>query len=959
MTKMATAPQSGWVRAELDGPGTGDWDLAVFDRATSRLVAGSSSFGADEVAEGLAAKGTGLIVQACRMSGGGERGQLSVSSNGLPDEPAEKVSMVNVATPTRDSKELLTSLGLDLTEHGGKGFVGVLLHGKDDARTLRENKFSYTVQTPDVVRSDIRDRGADLRYASRVRASALPSGRDAYRRLSDYSEDLKKLVDENPALVRRITLPHKTYEGRTVEGVEITTNVDNLRDGKPVFLQMGVHHAREWPSGEHAIEWAFELVNRYKGGDARARRLVGDVRTIVIPLVNPDGFNISREAGEAQGGGDGRGTPNPGETNETANIVSHPFEYRRKNCRLPEGEGGTCAGPSAGVASTGVDPNRNYGAFWGGPGASGDFSNETYYGPAAFSEPETQNVRALISGRHVTTLITNHTFSDLVLRAPGLKSQGLAADEPAMKALGDSMAAENGYLSMYGWQLYDTTGTTEDWSYSATGGYGYTFEIGCVDLDRATNECITGHFHPPFAEMVKEWEGTTAIADEGGRDGHGNREAYYKAMENAADTRHHSVLAGSAPSGLLLRLKKTFETPTSKDEAPKDGNPDTFTDTLNTTYEVPADGKLGWHINPSTRPLVAQDRGRMPTGEASPPQETRNNAPPVPACPTYHEGAPIPGCFRDHVIDVPAGPGIDNAFATVRVEWGSVASDYDVEVYRDTNGNGIVDAGEPIEGTSGQGTTDFEQVTLGPEPSGRYILRVVNYAAGEPYDVLVTFTKPTFTPAQRENWSLSCETFGGAVLAQREVFVARGETANVSLPACAAALRQAFATGKGCDAPTGRARGRRLDRVRLGGLRDTHLRAYKIGRKQTRKGIDRFCLSDARGVRVGYSTKRFRSKLGRQARRYARNKALLALTTSRRFRLRGMRGGTSERLARRRTSGQPIRIGSNRWYVKRAKTARLVFKVKRGKVREIGIVNKKFTSTRAKARRTLGAWHLG
>ena len=746
-------PESGWVRAELDGAGSGDWDLAVFDRATRRLVAGSSSFGADEVAEGLAVKGTALIVQACRMSGSGERGRLSVSSSGLPDEPAEKISMVNVATPTRDRKDLLTSLGLDLTEHGGKGFVGVLLHGQDDARTLRENKFSYTVQTPNLVRNDIRDRAADARYASRVRASALPSGRDAYRRLSDYSEDLKKLVDENPGLVRPITLPNKTWEGRTVEGVEITTNVDNLGDGKPVFLQMGVHHAREWPSGEHAIEWAYELVNGYKSGDARARRLVGDVRTIVIPLVNPDGFNISREAGEAQGGGDGRGTPNPGESDETVNIVSHPLEYRRKNCRLPEGEGGTCAGPSAGVASTGVDPNRNYGAFWGGPGASGDFTNETFYGPAAFSEPETQNIRDIVSGRQVTTLITNHTFSDLVLRAPGLKSQGLAPDEAAMKALGDSMAAENGYLSMYGWQLYDTTGTTEDWSYSATGGYGYTFEIGCVNLDRATNECITGHFHPPFAEMVKEWEGTTAIADEGGRDGHGNREAYYKAMENAADTAHHSLLAGSAPSGLVLRVKKTFETPTSKDEAPQDGNPDTFTDNLNTTYEVPGDGKLGWHINPSTRPLVAQDRGRLPTGEASPPQSYPNNPPPVPACPGYP--TTVPGCFREHVIDVPSGAGIDNASATVRVEWASPASDYDVYVFRDTNGNGAVDAGEPAEGSSTQGTTDFEQVTLGPDPSGRYIVRVVNWAAAEPYDLTVTFTKPTFTAAQRENWSLS------------------------------------------------------------------------------------------------------------------------------------------------------------------------------------------------------------
>ena len=333
-------------------------------------MAASSSFGADEVAEGLAVAGTALLVQACRMSGGGERGRLSVGSTGVPDGPAEKVSLVNVATPTRDSKDLLTSLGLDLTEHGGRATSACCSTARDDARTLRENKFSYTVQTPDLVRSDIRDRAADIRYASRVRASALPSGRDAYRRLPDYSEDLKKLVDENPGLVRPITLPHKTWEGRTVEGVEITTNVDNLSDGKPVFLQMGVHHAREWPSGEHAIEWAFELVNGYKGGNERTRRLVRDVRTIVIPMVNPDGFNISREAGEAQGGGDGRGTPNTGRDNETVEHRGPPVRVPAQELPAPGGRGRQLRGPArrasprpawtrtATTARSGADPAR-------------------------------------------------------------------------------------------------------------------------------------------------------------------------------------------------------------------------------------------------------------------------------------------------------------------------------------------------------------------------------------------------------------------------------------------------------------------------------------------------------------------------------------------------------------------------------------------------------------------------
>src|SRR4051794_23417791 len=71
MTRTLTAPSTGWVTAKLDGAGGSDWDLSILDRRTGRLVAGSSSFTADEVAEGLAVKGTSLRVQACHLSGAG------------------------------------------------------------------------------------------------------------------------------------------------------------------------------------------------------------------------------------------------------------------------------------------------------------------------------------------------------------------------------------------------------------------------------------------------------------------------------------------------------------------------------------------------------------------------------------------------------------------------------------------------------------------------------------------------------------------------------------------------------------------------------------------------------------------------------------------------------------------------------------------------------------------------
>jgi hypothetical protein len=732
--RTVAAPAIGTVSARLSG-GAGDWDLAVFDTLTGRLVAGSAYRGSREIASGYTATATTLTVQACRVAGGAGTADLDIVTEAIDVSAAaaEPASLVRVSTPTLARANELSDLGLDLTEHGGLGYREVVLHGTADAERLRAAGFTYEVRIADLAAQSRLDRRADATFDAVTVASELPSGRTTYRRLFDYSEDLKRLAREHPDLVRPITLQHTTYEGRPVEGIEITTS-PNARDGKPVFLQMGAHHAREWPSAEHAMEWAYELILGYRRGDAQTRRLVETTRTIVVPVVNADGFNASREAGELQGGGDGRGGT---ADDETINIVTHPNEYRRKNCRFLDGsEGGSCLQPAFGLASPGVDPNRNYGGFWGGPGASGDPTNETYYGTGPFSEPETQNVRELISSRQVTTLITNHTFSNLVLRPPGIQVQGLTPDEPIYKALGDAMAAENGYTSQLSYQLYDTTGTTEDWSYYATGGLGYTFEIG------------PEHFHPPFAEMVDLYE-------------NGNRAAYYLAQENTADATKHSVLTGQAPAGAVLRLKKSFQTPTSQDT--------TFADTLDSTMQVPATGRFEWHVNPSTRPLVAQERGREATGEPSPPQQFAARGESTP-CANFDD--PPETCYEDHVITVPGGEGIDNARATIRIEWPTPASDYDMKVYRD---------GVEV-GSSGQGTTNFEEVVIGDPAPGEYVVRVINWAAVEPWSGTVTFEGPeAFQPAQTETWTLFCEDPDGTIRSARQVLIARGERRSLDL----------------------------------------------------------------------------------------------------------------------------------------------------------------------------------
>jgi hypothetical protein len=754
-----TMPDPGYVTTRL-AAASGDWDLAIVDAADGRVVAGSAYSGSNEVASGLAVKGSDLIVQACRLSGGSSTANLSVAATAVDTTQVQKMQLVRVATANLARKNELTNLGLDLTEHGGPGFVEAVLYGPADAQKLVANNFAYTVEVPDLSVQARNDRVADSRFAAANASSDLPSGNTSYRRLFDYSEDMKRLAQENPDLVRPITLNNKTYEGRPVEGIEIATN-PTARDGRPVFLQMGVHHAREWPSGEHAMEWAFELIQGYRSGDARVRSLVTNTRTIVVPIVNPDGFNTSREAGELFGhsGGHATDVDGSGDISDPEFILAastSPNEYRRKNCRFPEGPAaGNCAGVDTGVFGHGVDPNRNYGAFWGGGGSSGVFAEQDYRGPAPFSEPESRNVRELISARQVTTLITNHTFSNLVLRPPGTAAQGTTVDEPIYKGLGDSMAAENGYSSQYGYQLYDTDGTTEDWSYNATGGLGFTFEIG--DLG----------FHPPFAETVAEWNGTTEDATGGG-----NRAAYYKAQENTADATKHSVLAGQAASGSVLRLTKAFDMPTSVEGL-------TFTDTLNSSMVVSdRKGNFEWHVNPSTRPLVAKSSGREPTGDPSPPQEFQSRGGSTP-CANYD--TPPPSCVEDHLITVPSGAGIDNAKATFRIEFAPV-SDWDMKIYRaDADGNATGDA----VAVSGHGLTDgelgYEEASV-LDPVGSYVVRVQNYAAIDPFTGTVTFEGPPPHQApQQESYTLSCETPQGVVKSARQVFVARGERLALDL----------------------------------------------------------------------------------------------------------------------------------------------------------------------------------
>jgi hypothetical protein len=410
---------------------------------------------------------------------------------------------------------------------------------------------------------------------------------------------------------------------------------------------------------------------------------------------------------------------------------------------------GSCEFTSPGGYGVGVDLNRNYGGLWGGAGASDVFADPTYRGAGPFSEPETEAVRRLISERHVTTLITNHTFSNLVLRPPGVRAAGETVDEAAMKDLGARMTANNGYRNIHGWQLYDTSGTTEDWSYNATGGYGYTFEIG------------PSEFHPPFPEVVDEYVGAGIYA------GKGNRAAYLVALENAADARHHSVIGGKAPAGVVLRLKKAFATQTS--QVDEFGNRKVVHDVLESTLTVPENGRYTWHVNPSTRPEVMEHR--VPILSQGPMREETTTKTAVVWLPGDHVDIPFPMAE--------SGVGA----LRVRLDW-PTPDDLDLYVYFVNPDGSLIEVG-----SSGNFILEKEEALVDlPEP-GNYVFRVVNYAS-----VTTTFTataglygvigEDVFGGNLTENYTLTCESPGGIVRETKPVVVDRGKTQRVDLKEC-------------------------------------------------------------------------------------------------------------------------------------------------------------------------------
>lgn len=228
---------------------------------------------------------------------------------------------------------------------------------------------------------------------------------------------------------------------RDILAMKISDNV-LLDEDEPEVLILALHHAREWVNHEIAIAAISNITAAY-GNDARLSWLVDNRETWIVPMVNPDGLDYSLE-----------------------------FESLwRKNRRLNYD------------GSYGVDLNRNYNGSengdpagaWGGAGTSDDPASDVYCGEAPFSEPETRAVRDLALAHDFQIELDFHSSGEWVMWPWGYTAN-LTADDASLVAIGERLAAINGYTAAQSVDMYATTGDSLDWLYGGAHIYPFLFE---------------------------------------------------------------------------------------------------------------------------------------------------------------------------------------------------------------------------------------------------------------------------------------------------------------------------------------------------------------------------------------------------------------------------------------------------------------------------------------------------
>jgi carboxypeptidase T len=313
--------------------------------------------------------------------------------------------------------------------------------------------FDYHLQMLDLRSKDIEVLGVDLNnnkidvYLNRMEfQNLLMNGYDLevkesldyimrldedYQSPAEIEQFLKDIHGRFPEITK-LEIIGKSVEGRNIYALKISDNAD-LNELEPSILFNSMHHAREVMTPEIGIDIIDYLTSKY-GQDQQVTNWIDQNEIWVLPMLNVDGNN----------------------------KVWNGSNMWRKNT-----QGGF-----------GVDINRNYPYKWGGcNGSSGMKFSDTYRGPQAASEPETNALMGLVSKIKPVFSISYHSYSELVLYPYGCQGEKTRTHS-IIAGIGKELGTLLNYKPGTPWEiLYGVDGGDIDWMYTIEQTIPFVLEV--------------------------------------------------------------------------------------------------------------------------------------------------------------------------------------------------------------------------------------------------------------------------------------------------------------------------------------------------------------------------------------------------------------------------------------------------------------------------------------------------
>ncbi len=363
--------------------------------------------------------------------------------------PALGQPLARVRIEVADAEALAASLeaaGFDVLEGGVRADSLEVIAGEAEIADLRRRGLAPAVLDWSRPFLDVQ--------AERIAAGDGPGG---YPTLAEIEAEMAAAAATFPQICKLVDVTAaygtpNTFEGRHIRALKISDNV-NADEDEPAVLIVSCHHAREIVTPVIALDALDRLTTLYQS-DPAVTAAVNAHEIWIIPIANPDGYN----------------------------HVFTVSNFWRKNRRVfPQG--------------IGVDQNRNYPLGWSAPcSGSTSVSSDTYKGPSAASEAETQTIMTLSVDRHFAKVLDFHSSGREVLWEYNCLTHPFAS---FLQQQAIALSIASGYGGQN--RAPSAEGEEQEWQFAHRGAFAFLTE---------THTTFQPTFQSAQAEAALVWPGT-------------------------------------------------------------------------------------------------------------------------------------------------------------------------------------------------------------------------------------------------------------------------------------------------------------------------------------------------------------------------------------------------------------------------------------------------------------------